>query len=68
MPIHQFESPTVNDTQRSELLQLLSAIMRRIHQLSSRQARTIMDIDDRMRRDMLRVEDLDVLRSIDETP
>lgn len=58
----------MNDAQRSELVQLLSAIMRRIHRLSSRQVRTVMDIDDRMRHDMLSVEDLDVLRSIDEAP
>ena len=39
--------------------------MRRIHQLPSRQVRTVMEIDDRMRRGVLHEEDLDFLRLVD---
>ena len=54
----------MDDSQRSELIQLLSTATRRIHRLPTQQVRTVMDIDDRMRRNMLRDEDLEVLRSI----
>ena len=56
----------MDETQRAELTQRLSGVMRRIHRLPSRQVRFIMEIDDRMRRGILEQEDLDFLRSVDE--
>ena len=55
----------MDDGERAELTQRLSGVMRRIHRLPSRQVRTVMEIDDRMRRGMLQEGDLDFLRSVD---
>lgn len=56
----------MDETERAELTRRLSGVMRRIHRLPSRQVRTVMEIDDRMRRGMLQEEDLEFLRSVDE--
>jgi len=56
----------VDEPERAELARRLSGVMRRIHRLPSRQVRSVMEIDDRIRRGMLRGEDLDFLRSVDE--
>ncbi len=55
----------MDETQRAELTRRLSAVMRRIHRLPSRQIRSVMEIDDRLRRGLLNQEDLDFLRSVD---
>lgn len=49
---------------RRELLGLLSTLLRSIHRLSSPQVIAVMEIDDRVRRDMLTGEDLLRLREI----
>ena len=66
---HHDEAPpgsggTLTQEGRRELLNLLSALLRSIHRLSSPQVIAVMDIDDRVRRDMLADEDLLRLREI----
>ncbi len=66
---HHDEAPLgsggrLTQEERRELLDLLSALLRSIHRLSSPQGIAVMDIDDRVRRDMLADEDLLRLREI----
>ena len=56
---------TSSDNEDGEISRLLRQLTVKVHRLSTRDALTVMDVDERLRRGMLRPGDLDRLQGIE---